>query len=660
MTQPPPRVLKHYELERELGRGGMGAVYVGRDRRDGTRVAVKILHPWLAASDPSFRDRFEREAHTAALLRSPYTVQLIDYGVEGDTCFLVMEFVEGQSLGDMIEKRGPLDPLTALRYAAEVARALEEAGARGVVHRDIKPDNILITPDNRAKVTDFGIARSQAGSGMTATGMFVGTATYAAPEQAAGNADPRSDIYALGGTLFCALTGHPPFEGASAWEIIQQHQTEPVPMGELAHLPDAVCNPIRRCLEKDPRDRYQTAGELAGALERAIAALQQSTRRPGAVGAPQQPSAPARPRPPGTPTPPAAPDHEATIPWTPGGSGAGEVAPTVVAPTGDGTAAQDVPTAIARPVGEAPTIVSRPAGPATPAASGGFAITHVRSDPPGKDGVATVHFAIDNRTGAARQADVVATDGSGVLDLGTPGRITVPSGQSLVQVTARQRGKPRRPGALHYQVALRGTDGGRLAFVNASLAPMEQRRSLRGVLTIGVAAGAAVSGGVIAALALLGGGDGGAPSTPTATTAPGTASATTPVSPGAIPVRSIRTGAWDYRLTVRENSCAFGAKPNTPYDLTLRFDRVSGTQPYITDGERVRITAVAGGNETRIGEQTFSWDSFVVRYAVVGNQDRQGTAELTTTFADGTTIATATLRETYADGGGTCVIRASN
>jgi hypothetical protein len=125
-------------------------------------------------------------------------------------------------------------------------------------------------------------------------------------------------------------------------------------------------------------------------------------------------------------------------------------------------------------------------------------------------------------------------------------------------------------------------------------------------------------------------------------------------------VRSIQTGAWDYRLTVRENSCAFGAKPNTPYDLTLRFDRVSGTQPYITDGERVRITAVAGSNETRIGEQTFSWDSFVVRYAVVGNQDRQGTAELTTTFADGTTIATATLRETYADAGGTCVIRASN
>lgn len=654
MTQPAPRVLKHYELERELGRGGMGAVYVGRDRRDGTRVAVKILHPWLAASDPSFRDRFEREAHTAALLRSPYTVQLLDYGVEGDTCFIVMEFVEGQSLGDIIAKHGPIDPMTALRYATEVARALEEAGARGVVHRDIKPDNILITPDNRAKVTDFGIARSQASSGMTATGMFVGTATYAAPEQAAGNADPRSDIYALGGTLFCALTGHPPFDGATPWEIIQKHQTEPVPMSELAHLPDAVGNPVRRCLEKDPRDRYQTAGELAGALERAMAALQNAPRRPGAVSGPRPPASPARPSAGAQPGPTG---HAPTIPWSPRGSAEAPEAPTIAATTPVGPSQQDAPTVVAHAATDAPTVVSR--GPTTPPSPGAavFTVRHVRSDPPGKDGAATIHFALDNRTGTPRTVDVVATDGSGVLELSTPARITAPAGESLFQVAARQHGKPPRPGPLQYQVAIRDPDGTRLAFVNTSLAPGVQRRSLRGLLTIAIAAGAALSGVVVAAVALLGGsGD----STPSPPTTPGTVSTTTPASPGVIPVRSIRTGTWDYRLTVRENTCNFGAQPNTPYDLTLRYERTSGTQPYITDGERMVVTAITSGGEQRIGEQTFAWDNLVVRYAVVGDQGRQGTAELSSTFADSTTLARANLRETYADASGTCIIRASN
>ncbi|MCZ7578212.1 MAG: serine/threonine protein kinase [Dehalococcoidia bacterium] len=265
--------------------GGMGTVYEAIDSRDGGRVAVKLLHPWLAAEDTSFRDRFEREAHIAALLRSPYSVRLLDFGVADGTYFLVMEYVEGTTVGGELEQ-GPMEPVRALRIAIDVARALEEAAARGVVHRDIKPDNILLTSDGRVKVTDFGIARQEGGTGLTSAGRFVGTAEYAAPEQAVGEADHRSDIYSLGATLYCMLAGHPPFQATSVWDLLREHQSTPVSMAPLVNLPDSITNPIRRCLEKDPRDRYQGASELAGALERALASLLHGTQAPKASRAP--------------------------------------------------------------------------------------------------------------------------------------------------------------------------------------------------------------------------------------------------------------------------------------------------------------------------------------------------------------------------------------
>lgn len=272
-TPDPPRtVLRHYEVLGELGRGGMGVVYEGLDRRDDSKVAIKALHPYLAAMDQGFRERFEREAHIAALLRSPYTVHLLDFGVEAGQYLLVMEFVEGKSLATLLEQ-GPIEPVAALQYASEVARALEEAAARGVVHRDIKPDNILVESDGRVKVTDFGIARQSGGSGSTQAGSFVGTAAYAAPEQADGEADTRTDIYALGATLYCMLAGEPPYRGRTAMEVLYQHRTTSLPMAPLAALPDSVQNIVRRCLEKDPRDRYTSPSELASALERARAAM---------------------------------------------------------------------------------------------------------------------------------------------------------------------------------------------------------------------------------------------------------------------------------------------------------------------------------------------------------------------------------------------------
>jgi serine/threonine-protein kinase len=277
-ARPFPASVKQYNLVRLIGQGGMGFVVEGQDRRDGSRVAVKLLFPHLAASDPSFTERFEREAHVAALLRSPYTVHLLDFGVESGQYFLVMEYIDGEPLSRRIQ-RGPLAADEALRIASEMARALEEAGARGIVHRDIKPDNVLIDSDGRVKVTDFGIARSTNAPGLTVAGGFVGTPAYAAPEQADGEADQRSDIYSLGVTLYAMLTGRVPYEGRSTMDILIQHRTAPLPMGPLSHLPDPVQNVVRRCLEKDPLDRYQNATELAGAIDRA----RRATRAGGAA-----------------------------------------------------------------------------------------------------------------------------------------------------------------------------------------------------------------------------------------------------------------------------------------------------------------------------------------------------------------------------------------
>ncbi len=346
--------IKQYRLVRELGRGGMGTVYEAIDTRDGGRVALKVLHPWLDAEDRSFRDRFEREAHIAALLRSPYSVRLLDFGATNGRCFLVMEYVQGSTLADLIAT-GPLDPLRALRIAIDVARALEEAAARGIVHRDIKPSNILLTDDGRVKVTDFGIARHEGSAGITASGTFVGTAEFAAPEQVTGEADHRTDIYALGAVLYTMLTGHPPFSAPSPWEVLRLHQTARLPVAPLSHLPDAVANPVRRCLEKDPRDRYQEPAELAAALERAYASYAQLQAAPTVIQPPaEQPPVTAPPatfEAGGTPTlaaPTAAMPTEASTPTiraTP--TPAAPPSPAIPVPPGPGPARRrgGVPTA---------------------------------------------------------------------------------------------------------------------------------------------------------------------------------------------------------------------------------------------------------------------------------------------------------------------------
>jgi serine/threonine protein kinase/pimeloyl-ACP methyl ester carboxylesterase len=256
--------ISHYRLETLLGSGAMGAVYRGVDKRDGSLVAVKLLHRHLA-EDPSFRERFEQEAHVAALLRSPYTVQVIEFGVDGGRCFIAMEYVHGQTLKALLVD-GPLPPERATRIGVQVARALEEAEARGIVHRDIKPENILVRTGDAIKVTDFGLARHASAAALTGSGLIAGTLAYAAPEQLTGEADNRSDIYALGATLYYMLAGAPPFTG-NLGEVAQRVRSEPPPEAPLHDLQQPeLADVVLRCLEKDPGDRFQAASGLAAAL----------------------------------------------------------------------------------------------------------------------------------------------------------------------------------------------------------------------------------------------------------------------------------------------------------------------------------------------------------------------------------------------------------
>lgn len=350
--------LSHYRLGRQLGEGGMGAVFEAADVRDNSRVAVKLLHPHLS-TDASFRDRFEREAHVAALLRSPYTVHLRDYGTQDGTYFLVMEFIDGHTVADELQQRGPLDPDEALRIAIAIARALEEAEARGVIHRDIKPENVMLTADGAVKVADFGIARRQFTPSTTMTGNFIGTLAYASPEQLDGEVDHRSDIYALGATLYCMLAGRPPF-GGNALAMLEQHRDASMPMEHLPPLPDAIVNPIRRSMEKDPVDRYASASEFAGALERARAAYARNGGRSS-----QRAAAPTD-----------ADESSSTVllePSTPPQPGSPDLQPTALEPadttrlTSSPSTPADATVAAGAPPTSAPPSGTAPAPPATSA-----------------------------------------------------------------------------------------------------------------------------------------------------------------------------------------------------------------------------------------------------------------------------------------------------
>ena len=260
-----------YDIQRLLGRGGMGAVYLARERSLDRLVAIKILPPETAA-DADSRERFRREARTAAKLTHPNIVPLHAFGDVDGMLYFVMGYVRGESLNDRMRREGKLAPEQARRILKEVADALDHAHRQGVVHRDIKPDNILLDDETgRPMLTDFGVAKAKAsGATLTATGIIVGTPLFMSPEQASGSAevDGRSDLYSLGALTYAMLAGRPPFDGTAAQDLIVQHLTrEPPPLEALA--PDAprdLVAAVTRCLAKDPARRWPDARSLAASV----------------------------------------------------------------------------------------------------------------------------------------------------------------------------------------------------------------------------------------------------------------------------------------------------------------------------------------------------------------------------------------------------------
>jgi eukaryotic-like serine/threonine-protein kinase len=285
MTTHPQVLLDRYEVGRLLGAGGMAEVYEGRDRLLARRVAIKVPLS-QHAHDPDFAHRFRREAQAAASLSHPGVVAVYDTGSENGTHFIVMEYVDGRTLKDVIRAEAPLYPDRAAEITADVCSALAAAHARGMVHRDVKPANIMLMPDGRVKLMDLGIARVAASETLTQTAAMLGTAQYLSPEQAQGQeVDYRSDLYALGCCLYEMLAGTVPFRGATPVAIAyRQVREDPAPPRLLnPDIPPSLEAVCLKAMAKRPEDRYQTAAEFRADLER-VRAGQRVAAGPAGAG----------------------------------------------------------------------------------------------------------------------------------------------------------------------------------------------------------------------------------------------------------------------------------------------------------------------------------------------------------------------------------------
>ena len=257
-----------YRLERKLGSGGMADVWLAEDQELGRRVAVKILHERYS-NDEQFVERFRREATHAAGLSHPNIVSIFDRGVADGSYYIVMEYIEGRTLKELVVTRGPCPVPVAISYTRQILAALRYAHRNGIIHRDIKPHNVLVDREGRVKVADFGIARAGA-SEMTEAGSIVGTAQYLSPEQARGApVDESSDLYSTGIVLYELLTGTVPFTGETPVEIAMKHlsQTPEPPSTRRAEIPHDLDLVVLRALAKEPSDRYRSAGDLDRDLE---------------------------------------------------------------------------------------------------------------------------------------------------------------------------------------------------------------------------------------------------------------------------------------------------------------------------------------------------------------------------------------------------------
>ncbi len=273
-----------YRLESKLGSGGMSTVYLATDEVLDRQVAIKLLHREISEEADQL-ERFRREARAAARLSHPNLVGVIDAGEDDGRPYIVFEYIEGRTLKRRIQEEGRLPVDEAVAYAIEIGRGLTAAHARKLVHRDVKPQNVLIDPDGRAKVTDFGIARSLESKGLTATGRVLGTTDYVSPEQAMGeDVDERSDVYSLGVVLYEMLTGDVPFSAETQVGVAMKHVNEPMPdvQARRPEVSAAVAAVVDRATTKDPRDRYGSVAEMVRDLEQTLEV--EAARRGGTSG----------------------------------------------------------------------------------------------------------------------------------------------------------------------------------------------------------------------------------------------------------------------------------------------------------------------------------------------------------------------------------------
>lgn len=265
-----------YRIEAPIARGGMSTVYRGTDLRLDRPVAVKVMDPQLAA-DPQFRTRFEFEARAVAKLSHPGLVAVYDQGLDGEHAFLVMELVEGGTLRELLRERGPMPPHAAAAVTAPVLGALAVAHRAGLVHRDVKPENILISDSGEVKIADFGLVRAVAAATTTSRSVILGTAAYLSPEQVTvGNADARSDVYSAGVVLFEMLTGRTPFTGDTSLSVAYQRVEKdvPDPGSCIDGVPPEFDRLVRRATEREPGQRFDDAGTMAEALGEVCDTLQ--------------------------------------------------------------------------------------------------------------------------------------------------------------------------------------------------------------------------------------------------------------------------------------------------------------------------------------------------------------------------------------------------
>jgi predicted Ser/Thr protein kinase len=263
-------MIGNHRVLSQIGKGGMGTVYQAEDVQLGRKVAIKLLNPSVLARGGEELERFRAEAKVQANINHPNVVTLYGFEPYGESYCMIMEYVEGRTLADLVRGGGPLPPHIVLMIARQILEGLDASHRRGVVHRDLKPSNIILTSDGIVKVMDFGIAKMEGGKNLTATGALVGTVNYMSPEQVRGEAvDARSDLYSFGVILFELLTGQVPFKEESDFSIMLHHvQTPPPPPTQLLpDIPSQLEDIVLRCLNKPPGQRFQSAGEIVAALD---------------------------------------------------------------------------------------------------------------------------------------------------------------------------------------------------------------------------------------------------------------------------------------------------------------------------------------------------------------------------------------------------------